>query len=176
MLQKLLRAKKNCRRAEALRQWQLFLFLFILGLFFGLGFVVYLFLLLVLGVVNTHAGQLVLEGHDGMAQEHAGAGGVHDGQEVVGLLGAEAGTVATVADGFGDAVGAAVHLGHDRGQQGRALGAQLVAGGVVVLVAIDAEGLADIGLFLRDVVLYLGGLALRQEAGKNAHLYHLSIV
>ena len=158
--------RKTAREGTPLRQlrWQLFLFLLILGLLFGLGFVVHFLLLLVLGVVHAHAGQLVLEGHDGMAQEHAGAGGVHDLQEVMGLFGAEAGTVAAVTDGLGDAVGAAVHLGHDRGQKGRALGAQLVVGGVVVLVAINAEGLADVGFLLRDVVLYFGGLALRQEA------------
>ena len=158
--------RKTAREGTPLRQlrWQLFLFLLILGLLFGLGFVVHFLLLLVLGVVHAHAGQLVLESHDGMAQEHAGAGGVHDLQEVMGLLGAKAGPVAAVADGLGDAIGAAVHLGHDRGEKGCALGAELVAFCVVMLVAINAEGLADIGLFLRDVVLYLGGLALRQEA------------
>ena len=132
-----------------------------------------LLFLLVFGVVNPHACQLVLDRHDRVAQEHAALRAVHDGEEFLCRLCAEARTVAAVADRLRDAIGAAVDLRKDGGEQCRAGGAELAALWAVVLAAIDTEGLADVLFLLRDVVLQFGGLALREEAGKDAHCVHL---
>lgn len=37
-------------------------------------------------------------------------------------------------------------------------------------VAVQAEGFADIGFFLRDVVFYFYRFSLRQETGKHTHI------
>ena len=138
----------------------LFLFLgFCFGLFLGILYLgVSLFLLalflLMLGVVKAHAGHFMLDGHDGMAQQHAGLAGGHDLPELFVLGIAEAGHLAAVADGLGDAVGAAVHFRHDRCQQGRTFRTEPVAGGFMMAVAVNAKGLADVRFFLWDVILY----------------------
>ena len=100
---------------------------FLGSLFFGLDFVIDFLLVLVLRVIYPHAHQLMLDGHDRMAQEHAPLGGTHDFHEVPGLLCAETGTITAVADRFRDAVRAAVHFCHDSGQQCRTLGAEFVS-------------------------------------------------
>ena len=132
-----------------------------------------LLFLLVLGVVNTHARKLVLDRHDRVAQEHTALRAVHDGKEVLRRLCTEARALAAVADRFRDAVGAAVDLCKDGGEQCRAGRAELAALRTVVLSAVYAEGLADVFLFLRNVILKFGRLTLREEAGKDAHCVHL---
>ena len=123
-----------------------------------------LFLLLVLRIVDAHARQLMLDRHDRVAQEHAALRAVHDREEFLCRLRAEARTLAAVADWLRDAVGAAVDLRKDGGEQCRAGGAELAALWAVVLAAIDTEGLADVLFLLRDVVLEFGRFALREEA------------
>ena len=147
----------------------LLLFLFALGarlcrLFLRLCLVADLFFLLVLCVVNAHARQLVLDRHDRVAQEHSALRAVHDREELLRRLRTEARAVAAVTDGFRDAVGAAIHLGKDGRKESRAGGAELALLRAVVLLAVYAEGLADVLFLLRDVVLDLGRFALRQEA------------
>ena len=132
-------------------------------LFLRLCLVADLLILLVLRVVNAHARQLVLDRHDRVAQEHA-ARALHDREEVLRRLRAEARAVAAVADRLCDAVGAAVDLREDRGEERRAGGAELATLRAVVLAAVYAEGLADVLLLLRDVVLEFGRFALREEA------------
>ena len=136
-----------------------------LGRFFPcLYLVAGLFLLLLLCVVHAHACDLVADRHDGVAQEHAALGAAHDGEEVLRCLCPEARAVAAVADRLRDAVGAAVDLREDGSEECGAGGAELAVFGIVMLPAIDAEGLADVLLLLRDVVLELGRLTLREEA------------
>lgn len=132
-------------------------------LFLRLCLVADLLILLVLRVVDAHARQLVLDRHDRVAQEHA-ARALHDREEVLRRLRPEARAVAAVADRLCDAVGAAVDLREDRGEERRAGGAELAALRAVVLAAVYAEGLADVLLLLRDVVLEFGRFALREEA------------
>ena len=93
-------------------------------------------------------------------------------QELLRLLGAEAlhRAVTAVADRLRDAIGAAVHLRHDRGQKGLALRAEFIARCLVMAVAVDAESLSDGGLFFRHVVLYFYRFPFRQETRKNAHV------
>lgn len=144
---------------------------FLGGFFLGLDFVVDLFGLLVFGIIHAHAGQLVLDCHHGMGQEHALLGAVHDGHEFLRLFCTEAGSgaVATVTDGFRDAVGTAVHLGHNRCQQGRAFWAEFVAFRIMMTMAIYAEGLFDVFLFLGNIVFDFYRLTLGQKTRKNAH-------
>ena len=106
----------------------------------------------------------MLDRHDRVAQEHAALCLVHDGEEVLRRLRAEAGAVAAVADRLCDAVGAAVDLRKDGGEERRAGGAELAVLRAVMLPAVDPEGLADVLLLLRDVVLQFGWFALREEA------------
>lgn len=93
-------------------------------------------------------------------------------QEFLCLLGTKAlyGAVTAIADWFRNAVGAAVHFRHDRCQKGLALRAELIAGRLVMAVAVDAESLSDGGLFFRHVVLYFYRFPFRQETRKNAHV------
>ena len=123
-----------------------------------------LFFLLVFGVVDPHACQLVLDRHDRVAQEHATLCALHDREELLRRLRTKARAVAAVTDRLCDAVGAAVDLRKDGGEQCRAGGAELAALWAVVLAAIDTEGLADVLFLLRDVVLEFGRFALREEA------------
>ena len=155
-----------------------FLFLFFLcaclcRLFLCLRPVTDLLFLLVLGVVNAHARQLVLDRHDRVAQEHTALRAVHDRKEVLRRLCTEARALAAIADRLGDAVGTAVDLRKDGGEECRAGGAELAFFWTVVLFAVYAEGLTDVLLFLRNVVLQFGWLALRKEAGKDVHCVHL---
>ena len=133
-------------------------------LFLRLCLVADLLVLLVLRVVNAHARELVLDRHDRVAQEHAALRALHDREEVLRCLRTEARAVAAVADRLCDAVGAAVDLREDRGEERRAGGAQLAALRAVVFAAVYAEGLADVLLLLRDVILEFGRFALREEA------------
>ena len=171
-----------CEPIGALREQPLFLCLFLLlfflcaclcGFLLCLCLVADLLFLLVLGVVNAHARQLVLDCHDRVAQEHTALRAVHDGKELLRCLRTETRAVAAVTDRFRDAVGAAVDLCKDGGEQCRAGGAELAALRTVVLPAVYAEGLTDVFLFLRNVVLEFGRLTLREEAGKDAHCVHL---
>ena len=123
-----------------------------------------LLVLLVLRVVNAHARELVLDRHDRVAQEHTALRALHDGEEVLRRLRSEARAVAAVADRLCDAVGAAIHLREDGREECGAGRAELALLRAVVLFAVYAEGLADILLFLRDVVLQFGRFALREEA------------
>ena len=132
-------------------------------LFLRLCLVADLLILLVLRVVDAHARQLVLDRHDRVAQEHA-ARALHDREEVLRRLCPETRAVAAVADRLCDAVGATVDLREDCGEERRAGGAELAALRAVVLAAVYAEGLADVLLLLRDVVLEFGRFALREEA------------
>ena len=148
----------------------LFLFLAVFsalfsGFFLGLYLVADFLFLLELSVIHAHASQFMLDGHHRVGQEHALLGAVHNGHEFLCLFGAKAhsGAVTAVADGFCDAVRTAVHLGHYRGQQGCALGAELVVFGVMVFVAVEAEGLFDVFLFLRNIVFNFYRLALGQK-------------
>ena len=122
-----------------------------------------LLLLLILRVVHTHARELVLDRHDGVAQEHSALRGLHDREEILRRLRTEARTVAAVTDRLRDAVGAAIHFRKHGREQCRAGGAELAVLRLVMLRAVDGEGLADVLLLLRDVILQLGRLALRQE-------------
>lgn len=133
-------------------------------LFACLYLVVKFFLLLMLGIVDTHARELVLDGHNGMAQEHSALRALHDGQELLRCLRAETRAVAAVADRLCNAVGAAVDFRKDGCEQRRAARAELAAVLLVMLAAVNAEGFADVFLFLRDVVLNFGRFALREEA------------
>ena len=133
-------------------------------LFLRLCLVADLLILLVLRVVDAHARQLVLDRHDRVAQEHAALRALHDREEVLRCLRTEARAVAAIADRLCDAVGAAVDLREDRGEERRAGGAELAALRAVVLAAVYTEGLADVLLLLRDVVLEFGRFALREEA------------
>lgn len=133
-------------------------------LFARLYLVVDLFLLLMFGVVDAHACELVLDGHDGMAQEHSALRALHDGQEFLRRLRAETRAVAAVADRLCNAVGAAVDFRKDGCEQRRAARAELVALLLMMFAAVYTESLADVLLFLRDVVLDLGRFALRKEA------------
>ena len=148
---------------------------FLGGFLLGLDFLIDFLGLLIFGIVNTHAGQLVFDGHDGMTQEHALARRVHDLEELLRLLRAEARALAADADRLRDAVRAAVHLRHDRRQECRALRAELVARRAVMAVAVDAERLADIRLLLRDIILDLYRFLLRQETRENTHVNHPSL-
>ena len=123
-----------------------------------------LLLLLVLRVVNAHTRQLVLDCHDRVSQEHAALRAVHDGEEVLRRLCPEAWAVAAIADRLRDAIGTAIDLRKDGCEKRRAGGAELAALRTVVLIAVYAEGFADVLLLLRNVVLEFGRLALRQEA------------
>ena len=122
-----------------------------------------LLLLLILCVVHAHARELVLDRHDGVAQEHPALRGLHDREEILRRLRTEARTVAAVADRLRDAVGAAIHFRKHGREQCRAGGAELAVLRLVMLRAVDGEGLADVLLFLRDIILQLGRLALRQK-------------
>ena len=133
-------------------------------LFLRLCLVADLLILLVLRIVDAHARQLVLDRHDRVAQEHAALRALHNREEVLRRLRAEARTVAAVTDRFRDAVRAAVDLREDRSEERRAGGAEFAALRAVVLAAVYAEGLADVLLLLRDVVLEFGWFALREEA------------
>ena len=126
--------------------------------------VVGLLLLLVFYVVHAHACQLVLDRHDRVAQEHSTLCGLHDCKEVLCCLRTEARAVAAVADRLCDAIGTAVNLCEDGGEKCRAGRTEFAVFRLVVLCTVDAEGLADVLLLLRDVVLQLGRLAFRQEA------------
>ena len=106
----------------------------------------------------------MLDRHDRVAQEHAALRRVHDREEFLRCLRAEARAVAAVADRLCDAVGTAIHFRKDGCKEGGAGGAQLSFLWAVVLLAVDTEGLADVLLFLRNVVLEFGRFALRQEA------------
>ena len=141
------------------------------GFFLGLYLVADFLFLLELGVINAHAGEFVLDSHHRMGKEHALLGAVHDGHEFLCLLGAKAhnSPVAAVADGLGDAVGTAVHLSHYRSQKCCALGAELVVFGVMMFVAVEAEGFFDVFFFLRNIVFDFYRLALGQKTRKNAH-------
>lgn len=133
-------------------------------LFLRLCLVADLLVLLVLCVVHTHACEFVLDRHDRVAQEHAALCSTHDGEELLRRLCAEARTVAAIADRLRDTVGAAVDLCKDGGEQRRAGRAELARLRAVMFLAVDAEGLADVLFFLRDVVFEFGWLALREEA------------
>ena len=91
----------------------------------------------------------MLDRHDRVAQEHAALCLVHDGEEVLRRLRAEAGAVAAVADRLCDAVGAAVDFRKDGCEQRRAARAELAAVLLVMLAAVYTESLADVLLFLR---------------------------
>ena len=106
----------------------------------------------------------MLDRHDRVAQEHAALRLIHDGEEFLRCLRTKAGAVAAVTDRLGDAVGAAVDLCEDGGEERRAGGAKLAVLRIMVLPAVDPKGLADVFLFLRDVVLQFGWFALREEA------------
>ena len=154
----------------------LFLFFAFLGTLlggFGLGFnlVVDFLFLLELGIINAHAGQFVFDGHYGVAEQHAFLGAVHNGHKFLRLFGTKTYNrpVAAVTDGLGNAVRAAVHLGHYGGEQRRALRAELVALGVMMFVAVEAEGLFDIFLFFGNIVFDFYRFTLGQKTGKNAH-------
>ena len=122
-----------------------------------------LLLLLILRVVHAHACELVLDCHDGVAQEHPALRGLHDREEILRRFRTEARTVAAVTDRLRDAVGAAIHFRKHGREQCRAGGAELAVLRLVMLRAVDGEGLADVLLLLRDIILQLGRLALRQE-------------
>jgi len=106
----------------------------------------------------------VLDRHDRVAQEHAALRALHDGEEVLCRLCTEARAVTAVADRLRNAVGAAVDLREDGREERRAGRAELAALRAVVLAAVYAEGLADVLLLLRNVVLEFGRFALREEA------------
>ena len=122
-----------------------------------------LLLLLILRVVHAHARELVLDRHDGVAQEHPALRGLHDREEILRRLRTEARTVAAVTDRLRDAVGAAIHFRKHGREQCRAGGAELAVLRLVMLRAVDGKGLANVLFLLRDVILQLGRLALRQE-------------
>ena len=147
----------------------LLLLLFFLGarlrrLFLRLCLVADLLVLLILRIVDAHACQLVLDCHDRVAQEHAALRTPHDGEELLRRLCTEARAVTAVADRLRNAVGAAVDLREDGREERRAGRAELAALRAVVLAAVYAEGLADVLLLLRNVVLEFGRFALREEA------------
>ena len=142
----------------------------LLGSFFlCFDLVIDFFLLLIFRIVHAHAGKLVFDRHDGMREEHACLAAVHDAHEFLRLFRAKARTVATVTDGLRDAVGAAVHLCHDSSKQRRTLWTELIARGVVIVVAIDHKGLLDILLFLWNVVFEFRRFPFGQEFGKKCH-------
>ena len=122
------------------------------------------FVPLVFRVVHAHAGDLVPDRHDGVAQEHAALGAVHNGEEFLRRLRAETRTVAAVADRLCDAVGTTIHLCKDGGEERGAARAELPVPAAVMIFAVDAEGLADVLLLLRDVVFKFWRFALREEA------------
>ena len=122
-----------------------------------------LLLLLILRVVHAHARELVLDRHDGVAQEHPALRGLHDREEILRRLRTEARTVAAVTDRLRDAVGAAIHFRKHGREQCRAGGAELAVLRLVMLRAVDGEGLANVLFLLRNVILQLGRLALRQK-------------
>ena len=122
-----------------------------------------LLLLLILRVVHAHARELVLDRHDGVAQEHPALRGLHDREEILRRLRTEARTVAAVTDRLRDAVGAAIHFRKHGREQCRAGGAELAVLRLVMLRAVDGKGLANVLFLLRNVILQLGRLALRQE-------------
>ena len=132
-------------------------------LFARLYLVVDLFLLLMFGVVDAHARELVLDRHDRVAQQHALLVRRHDLAEFDVLALREARVFAAVADRLCDAVGAAVDLRKDGREQRRAARAELAAVLLMMFAAVYTESLADVLLFLRDVVLDLGRFALREE-------------
>ena len=115
----------------------------------------------------------MLDRHDRVAQKHTALRAVHDGKELLRCLRAETRALTAIADRLGDAVGTAVDLRKDGGEECRAGGAEFAFLWAVVLFAVYAEGLTDVLLFLRNVVLQFGWLALRKEAGKDAHCVHL---
>ena len=123
-----------------------------------------LFLLLVLRIVDAHARQLVLDRHDRVAQEHAALRAVHDGEEVLCRLRAEARAVAAITDRLRDAVGTSIDFREDGGEKCRAGGAEFAALRIVMLTAVNAEGLADVLLLLRNVVLEFRWFTLWEEA------------
>ena len=106
----------------------------------------------------------MLDRHDRVAQEHATLCALHDREELLRRLRTKARAVAAVTDRLCDAVGAAVDLREDGREERCAGGAELAVLRAVVLPAVDAEGLTDILLLLRDVVLEFGRFALREEA------------
>lgn len=122
-----------------------------------------LLLLLILRVVHAHARELVLDRHDGVAQEHPALRGLHDREEILRRLRTETRTVAAVTDRLRDAVGAAIHFRKHGREQCRAGGAELAVLRLVMLRAVDGEGLANVLFLLRNVILQLGRLALRQK-------------
>ena len=141
-----------------------FLCAFFCSLFLSLYTIAGLFLLLLLRIVDAHACDLVLNCHDGVAQEHAALRALHDREEFLRCFRAETRTVAAVTDGLRDSIGAAIHLRKDGCEECRTGGAQFPFFRTVVFLAVNAEGLADVFFFLRDVVLEFGWLALREEA------------
>jgi len=95
-------------------------------LFFCLCFVIALFLLLLLCIVHANPGEFMTNRHDGVAQEHAASCAAHDGEEVPRRLITKARGITSVADGFCDAVRAAVNLCEYCGEECRAARAELV--------------------------------------------------
>ena len=122
-----------------------------------------LLLLLILRVVHAHACELVLDRHDGVAQEHPALRGLHDREEILRRLRTETRTVTAVADWLRDAVGAAIHFRKHGREQCRAGGAELAVLRLVMFRAVDGEGLANVLFLFRNVILQLGRLALRQK-------------
>ena len=116
------------------------------------------------GIVDAHARELMLDRHDGVAEQHAALRSLHDREELPRRLWPETRTVAAVADRLRDAVRTAVDFGKDGREERRTVRAELVAALFVMFAAVYAEGFADVFLFLRDVVLNFGRFALREEA------------
>ena len=149
-----------------------YLLLFVAVLFLGLGLFLsqffsglFLFPLaffhFVFGIVHTHAGHFVLDGHDWMSKEHSCTGGAHDFHKFLGLLFTEALNLAAIADWLGNAVWALVHFGHNGGQQGGTFRTKLAAAGAMVLMAIYAEGFLNSFLLLGNIIFYLKWFFLR---------------
>lgn len=94
--------------------------------FFCLCLVTALFLLLLFCVVHANPSEFMTNRHDGVAQQHAAPCTAHDGEEVSCGFIPKARGITSVADGFCDAVWAAVDLCEYCGKERCAARAELV--------------------------------------------------
>lgn len=143
----------------------IFLFLFfafcLSSLFFGFDFFFGFFCLFVLCVVNAHTCKLVFDCHDWMLEQHAFLGAAHDLAEFACLAGTETGDFAAVTDWLCDAIGTAVHFGHDGSQQCSTFWTELVIWCMMIAMAVNSEGFFDISFFFWYIIFYLHWLFFR---------------
>lgn len=154
------RNKKGCSKLSSF-----FLFLFFVfclsSFFFCLDFLFSLFCLFMLCIVDTHAGKLVLDGHDWMLEQHAFLCAAHDFAEFTCLAGAKTRNFAAITDWLCDAVRTSVHLCHDGSQKCSTFWTELVIWRIMIAMAVNSEGFLDVSLFFWYIIFNFHWLFFR---------------